>query len=186
VDETAVDLKAAVRNAVPWRALAGGLAAFAALHAAAALVPGLVATAFCRPAAWLASCYFGAPVLFDADGAVLVRPQGDVMIHAACSGFQFFALLSALAVFALLDGGPSRRRRLALAASVPAAYLVTLAANGCRIVAVVAGSTLTDGLLPQDVLNSLHTGIGVAVFLPVLVAAYYALSRKVRPVHVHA
>lgn len=168
----------------PWRAAAAACGTVILLHLLAFAVPSLVADAFCKPAAFLAALYFNAPAVFDSQGAVIARSAGDIEIYSPCSGFQFFTLLVGLTAFALADQRVARRHPVFFSLTLPAAYLITLVVNAGRIVAVAGGVALLQGHLPPDVMDALHIGTGVAVFLPVLLVSYFALSERRRSAHV--
>lgn len=140
--------------------------------------------AFCLPAAWLSSIAMGAPYHATEEGYMLLSRALPVHVTQTCSGGGFFVL-----VLVLLAAVTARGKRLSaalacIALALPAAYAVTLFANTSRIVTGWLTGRCARALLSEPFHAGIHMGTGIAVFLTVLIATYFAATRFAR-VHQH-
>ena len=142
---------------------------------------GFVRAAFCLPPARAATFYYGVPL--DAE-AVAFTARGVAMeVTRDCAALDFFSLVCGfLAAAAFSLRGESRTAGIAAAAGVlPAAYLVTLAANSLRLIALVP----IDSAFPRSAVPLIHLAVGATVFLGVF-ASLYCLLRRCRCISTEA
>lgn len=144
-------------------------AALAGLLSQAALVwkPSLALAFFGRCAAQFAGLLTGCPVIKIDDGWLLPSATPAV-VTAACSGTSYFLLMAVLLGWHL--GRRSEHRYLPLAVAVAGATALAIAVNGLRIVAAIQASRWLNPLFPVSYGPILHMAVGVAVFLPALIA----------------
>lgn len=139
-------------------------AVFAAIAkvAIAGLDDGVVRSLFCRPPAWLAATYYGAPCL----GTTFHACGVSLDVTRACAATDFFSMLFGVAAAATLEG--PRRFRGAL--FLVLVYPVTLLANAVRLVALVPADAFSKtGAGPASLPwfgEALHLLVGMLVFLP--------------------
>jgi len=127
---------------------------------------GLIRAVFQFVPARIAAAYWGV----ELDGGTLTFTVGEVSLAVtrSCAATDFFALALAL----LLVSRRSRRW------AMPIAWVVTVLANSVRLILLVP----VERLFPSAELPIAHLGIGVAVFLPTLIAIWYTVAiRKGKP-----
>jgi len=121
---------------------------------------GLVRSVFQQLPAQLAAWYWGVPLEPSALG---LEVRGVVLkITRACAATDFCAMVFAVLVF-------SRWRWFAPLV----AWGVTILANAVRIILLVPA----ESCFPRPAAPIAHMGVGVLVFLPVLVAVWHWLNR---------
>ena len=157
---------------------AAAAVAIAVAQAAAVVAPTLRDAWFARPTAWLAGFHFGATCSALRDGFLLARIGCEpLLVTTACSGYDFFALLVAVATFAIVSRpGPAGKQRWSV--SLLALYVVAIVANASRVVAVAHVDLFAATMMPPSTLHALHRVAGLAVFLPVMMFVYMLLERK--------
>jgi exosortase/archaeosortase family protein len=160
-------------------ALAAWALAFAALKSSPA-GPALT-EAFCLPAAWLCGLYLGTwPEALPEGGASLSQGASSLLVGPSCAATSFFLLLSLGLLYVAMK---SPRRGVALVCgALGAAYLLTLAANACRLLCVWECLKLF-GPEPFGMPGgAFHYLLGAAVFWPLLVAApllcHYLMNKR--------
>jgi len=152
-------------------------AALAAAQAVAAVVPTLRDAWFARPTAWLAGFHFGADGVALPDGFLLSRPGHEpLLVTTACSGYDFFSLLVAMAVLAL-GARPGRAGLRRWLGSLVAVYVVSIVSNAARVVAVAHVDLFAAAMLPSLLAHAIHRAAGMAVFLPVMMFVYILIER---------
>ena len=141
-----------------------------ALKLILALLPdSAVLASFCRVPATVAACYYGVPLesatlSFTARGVTLA-------VTRACAATDFFALVAAVLLTARTLRGGWRMRHLV---ALPVAWVITLAVNSLRIIALAP----VDAVLPKDHAPVVHLLVGVAFFLPVFAYIWYHSFRR--------
>ena len=130
----------------------------------AALPDSVILASFCRVPAEVAAFYYGVPLemetlSFTAKGATLA-------VTLACAATDFFAMVVAVLLTARILREGWRWRQLAL---LPIAWVITLAVNSLRIVALVP----VDAVFPKDHAPVVHLLAGVAFFLPAFVGVWW-------------
>jgi exosortase/archaeosortase family protein len=128
-----------------------------------------------QPAAWLAGLMMSAPVATWEDGIpVIVHPLTALRVVPGCAGAEFLGLLAGILLWISL-----RHRPLVALWIAPLAWLLTIIANGIRLAGLLHIQNLMGDRLPAYLHNSLHSIVGVALFLPLLVVASVWWERKV-------
>lgn len=124
-----------------------------------------------HPAAWVAAQLASGHVDWTGSEPVVSAWGRFVRVTSACSGADFLGLSCALLLWAAV------RRRPRWAWFVPpAAWLLTLVANTGRLLLVLLAEPLM-GSLSEALARAVHMGLGVAVFLPLLIVAYAIWER---------
>ena len=138
----------------------------------AALPDSAILASFCRAPAEVAAFYYGVPIetetlSFTARGVTLA-------VARACAATDFFALVAAVLLTARILREGWRWRQLAL---LPIAWVITLAVNSLRIIALVP----VDAVFPKDHAPVVHLLAGVAFFLPAFAGIWwYSFKEKSR------
>lgn len=175
-------------------------APFIAASVGAALlrcVPGLDHSLFAQGAARLASLLQPGSVRLVLEGwqigpADAARP---VVVTVACSATDYFLLIAALLAWRLAarrtDGFSFPRTAGVAALALGLALPLTLMINALRIVAVIAAHAWLIPDLPAAYAGFAHQLVGVAVFLPALLAIDLVLTAhahhlRLRPSLAHA
>lgn len=159
---------------------ATGLAVFTGCQALALLWPSLKMQLFCGPSAMLASLFLGTPIVGSVDAFLLPHGTLDIRVLESCSGFDFFALLSA--ILSAMAVGRAKRPVMRLVLLVPVCWAIALLANSVRIISAVQVHLLAD-VLPRSLSPSAaHTIVGVSVFILFLaVSCQLARSAYAKP-----
>ena len=135
----------------------------------AALPDSVILASFCRVPAEVAAFYYGVPLemetlSFTAKGATLA-------VTLACAATDFFAMVVAALLMARISSEGWRWRQLVL---LPIAWVITLAVNSLRIIALVP----VDAVFPKDHAPVVHLLAGVAFFLPAFAGVWwYSFNR---------
>jgi exosortase K len=145
------------------------------------LAGSLVTGIFCVPPGYLAAWYFGIPARALPEGGLeLLHTAGIVRVTEACSGFQFFVMLSGLCLWQLGLRCPAGRRLVLPLFVLPLAYGLTLLINAVRMVCSILAQQLSAAFFTADLQAVIHMLTGTLVFLPALILVYLALERKER------
>lgn len=182
---------------LPLSILAAPLVASAAGAALLRWLPGLDHSLFAHGAARLASLLQPGSVWLVPEGwqigpADAARP---VVVTVACSATDYFLLIAALLAWRLAprpgDGFSFPRTAGVAALALSLALPLTLMINALRIVAVVAAHAWLIPDLPAAYADFAHQLVGVAVFLPALLAidlvlTVHAHHLRLRPSLAHA
>ena len=152
-----------------WKIIAVALVVTLAVRALTALLPeSVVLPLFCMPPARFAAFYYG--VGLDAEAIAFTAHGLTVAVTRACAATDFFSLVCGL--FAARFMVARRARGLAFAALAPCAYLVAIAANSLRLVALVP----VDAAFGADAVPLIHLVAGASVFLTVFIILFHALK----------
>lgn len=167
-------LGAAERARANGRALSCGVSVVGGGAFLLGLFPAAEVQVFARGTAMLAGLFAGVPVSPLEQGWLLVHATHPVAVTAACSATDFF-----LIVGAMLGWHAARQVRwivVAAALALVMAVPVTLCVNALRVVAVAG---FHRWIMPADDTaagNYLHMAMGMAVFLPALIAMNLSLQ----------
>ncbi len=135
------------------------------------LSPNAIYSLFAYPAAYGASLFFGSHPVLNADGQIFIPlTHHAINVILACSGFGFFCLLSALIAVGMFQRLDRRKRLWAVIWAMPFAYSIAILTNGCRIVCAERVNVIGKFLLPANFQPALHQGVGIILFLTVLMA----------------
>jgi exosortase/archaeosortase family protein len=136
------------------------------------LMPQLFFLILGHPAAHLSGWWLGVPSTITADGVLLMDQTLPITVTRQCSGADFLALLCGIATPFLMQ--PHRRRYWW--AALPAALLITITANSCRIISGWYSGVWARSALSQTYWPGVHLATGIVVFFTVLVAVHGLLS----------
>ena len=132
----------------------------------------MILASFCRVPAEVAAFYYGVPLevetlSFTAKGVTLA-------VTLACAATDFFAMVAAVLLTAriLHEGVGVRRFRDMLEFLI--AWVITLAVNSLRIIALVP----VDAVFPKDHAPVVHLLVGVAFFLPAFAGIWYYMFKE--------
>lgn len=131
----------------------------------------LISLLFCRPVATVIALISDGQLNVTGNESVVITPGLKLRIPPSCSAFGFFLTLT----FVLFWEGVRSRRPFFAAAVIPLAWLITIMTNSFRIICVSRWEMYCRDLLPLPPLLQ-HQIIGMAVFLPMLIAAYALTS----------
>ena len=141
----------------------------------AMLSDSVILALFCRVPAEVAAFYYGVPVdsgtlSFTAHGVTLA-------VTRACAAADFFALVAAVLLTARMARKmPVVGRVIRAASGLFFAWIITLAVNSLRIIALVP----VDALFPKDHMPIVHLLAGVAFFLPAFAGIWYCSCKEDR------
>lgn len=154
--------------------LKSSLLAVTSSAAAIHFFPQVELALFARGAATLASLFTGAPVLQAEQGWLLPLQGQPILVSQACSGTTFFTIVSAILAWHLAQRTKSlpKAASLSLLLSLPIATFI----NALRIVCLAQAHRWAIPLLPDTYAAFAHMLVGVAVFLPSLIALNIALE----------
>jgi len=135
------------------------------------LPDGFVQAAFCLPPAHAAAFYYGVPL--DVETLRYTAHGVCTEVTRACAATDFFSLVCGLlaAKAFCMRGGRKDLLVAAVAGIIPAAYIVTIAANSLRLMALVP----IDAVFPRSAVPVIHLCGGAVVFLGVFLLLYLAL-----------
>jgi len=135
--------------------------------------------AFCRPPAAVAAGFLGlSSQATEAGGSILRAPGLEVRVGESCSGMSFFLLMSGLLAWSILRRKQSTRTWLGLVLVIPAAFAITLLANAIRIILAVYAHHVTAATLGSAYQHATHLGVGILVFLPILLLTSFLLEKR--------
>lgn len=135
---------------------------------------------FSLPAARFAGFFLNTVPIFDEKGLILI-PLAHLPIQVTpdCSGYSFFCLMTAIFVVFYRD----IKWRIPVIGRVGlmllAAYIITIIANGFRIVSAYKIHLIVSQNLSASAQGPAHLVVGLTIFLTVLLFVYLALERKV-------
>jgi exosortase K len=131
-------------------------------------LPGAELQLFAQGAARIASLFTGAPTLETAHGWVLPLPHQPILISSACSGTTFF--ISTCALLCWHNARRTEHYMISILIAFAAALLVSIGINALRIICLVQAHRWIIPQMPESYANFAHMVIGIAVFLPTLIA----------------
>lgn len=142
------------------------------------MIIGPVQQLFAYPSAYVSSVFLGVSPVFTEGREVLIPVSHQfINVTSKCSAFGFFCLLSAVLMIRMIPSLQKQKILTALVLSLPPAYLITVAANGVRIICAYYTYRIGRLILPPNFQPALHQGVGIAVFLSTLIAVTLILER---------
>jgi len=160
-------------------AIAAVMAASIGLGAISLAPAELVHAVFLHPAARIAALYLGLPCVEDPGaGYIIPHPALRLAVVPECSGFTFYTILCSFLLFQAFRRFDARRAVPAAIGIVLAALPAALLANALRLVACLYAFIIMPPGTPRAIANTAHLWIGVLVFVPALVLAYYLFERR--------
>ncbi len=131
----------------------------------------VVQTLFCLPPGRVAAFYYGVPL--DVETVTFTVRGVSMEVTRACAALDYFSLVCGLLVARIVSAAelPRVARVVEGAAVVPLAYVVTIAANSLRLVALAP----IDAALPRSAVPVVHLVAGASVFLGVFIFLYWLL-----------
>lgn len=150
------------------------------------LFPTTAYNLFAYPAGFLISLFFSTPLAWNANHELLI-PLNQQTIHIvpSCSGYGFFCMLWAMCVWHLFRRFTVPKAFLYSMLVVPAAYALTIISNSCRMVSAYQAHQITKILLPDNFQAAIHQGIGILLFLSIIMATHLYLERKFHVGYTH-
>ncbi len=135
---------------------------------------------FACPTAHLVGFFFGVDPRMNAENYyVLPLGAGLIQIVPACIGINFFALTVGVWLFYDYDRlSWFMPRRLLLGLGM--GYLLTILANSLRIISLFYVESWLKPVLPSLYMGALHQGVGISVFLSLLIG-YSIILERFRP-----
>lgn len=131
-------------------------------------LPSVELQIFAQGAARIASLFTGAPILESEAGWLLPLSHRTILISEACSGATFFIITCTLLCWHI-----SRRTGRPIAIIIMAfssALALAIFINALRIICLVQAHRWLIPRLPDNYAGFAHMLIGIAIFLPSLIA----------------
>jgi exosortase/archaeosortase family protein len=132
------------------------------------LFPDLEVELFARGAALLASLLTGSPVIRVDDGWLLPGAGLSIVVTRACSATDFFLMVACLLCWQLKRRG--RSSGVAITGGTVVAFPLAVFVNSLRVVALAQAHRWFIPHFPDAYGPFLHLAVGVAIFLPSLIA----------------
>ena len=130
------------------------------------------------PSAYIASFFLGAsPIMTEASEVLIPMSNQFINVTSKCSAFGFFCLLYAILTINVSKLVRKDRIIWGFILALPVAYVITLMANGCRIICAYYSHIIGQMILPMNFQATLHQGVGIAIFLSTLVVISLTLER---------
>jgi len=166
------------------KAVLTALVTFAIATAAAYLFPSVELQVFARTTAEIAGLLSGAPAITTPDGWLLPFQHQALLISEACSGAGFFIMLASLLAWHLAK----RWGRVlpALVVGLSASFALAMGINALRVLSLSQAHRWLIPLLPETYAHVAHLMVGVAVFLPALIALNTAFEIYGHPSRRHS
>ncbi len=142
--------------------------AFGIAACAVTFIPNVELWLFARAAAEVAGLLSGAPTLHTEDGWLLPFNHQALLVSEACSGASFFIMMASLLTWHL--GKRWSRVVPAVFAGLPLALALSIFINALRVLSLSQAHRWVIPFLPEPYAHMAHLMIGVAVFLPALIA----------------
>ena len=142
------------------------------------VMPGGIYTGFAYPAAYIASFFYGTqPVVVN--GEILIAwNTGRIHVTPDCAGYGFFCLVWAMTFMAGAGSILSRGIIFRFLSTAALAYTTAIFTNGMRIISAYKVHELSKDVFPSNFQSALHLGVGIAVFLPVLIVVFLIMERR--------
>jgi len=156
------------RSDFPLRRSAGAVVAAGCAGMLPFIFPSIERGFFSRGTAVLAGLFTGAPVIEVDAGWLLGVANSPVVITDACSATDYFMITALLIAWHL--SAPGRSVVVGSLSALVLALPLTLGVNAFRIVVVSQLHHWTSSSVPSSYGHFVHLLIGVAVFLPSLIA----------------
>ena len=151
------------------------------------VAPESIYKAYAFPSGYIASFFLGSPPVVDARGELFIPLSGQfIHIIKSCSGFGFFCLFYAFVVsffFRPLVYPAIKKpgvRLVVIILALPLVYAITVFTNASRIICAYHAGRIGRLIFPANFQAALHQGVGIAVFLTVLILTAIFLERMVK------
>jgi len=142
------------------------------------IVPQIIYLICAYPAAFLASLFLGSrPIVTDAKEILIPLAGHSIHVIPACSAYGFFCLLYAMIVSHLFHHVQTKKAVQFSILAVPIVFGITVLTNSSRIVCAYYVNKMGKVLLPSNFQAALHQGVGIVLFLSVLMGMYLLLER---------
>ncbi|MFA5008516.1 MAG: archaeosortase/exosortase family protein [Candidatus Omnitrophota bacterium] len=163
------------RGLIFW-ALALALAIF--LYWLGSIYQGIIYRIFAIPASRCAGFFFGATPFFNEKGIIAIPvANSSITVTPECSAYGFFCLITAI-FFVFYNKIKWRVPAFGKAAVILcASYIITIVANGFRIISGYKVYVLTSAIFPKTLQNIIHLSIGVTIFLTIILTVYLILEK---------
>ena len=144
------------------------------------IFPNSIYIIYAYPAAYIASLFMGVtPLLTDAGEIIIPMGHHFINVIPSCSGYGFSCLLYAICFLYILRIKKNNQRVIYLILTIPLVYMITIITNGCRIIAAYYVNEFSKSLLPSNFQSAVHLGVGVTIFLSVLITLTLILDRRI-------
>lgn len=142
------------------------------------VLPDAIYWLYAWPAAFLTSLFLGShPLITGPQEITIPLARQSIHVIPSCSAYGFFCLLYAMSVVYLFRRFKPLKAAAGAFLILPLVYGLTVFTNSCRIVCAYYVSMAGRVLWPSSFQAAAHLGVGVAVFLSVLMGVYLFLER---------
>ena len=117
------------------------------------------------------------PILTETNRILIPLTSHSINVIPACSAYSFFCLLYAMVASHLFHRFRKQKAVLFSILVLPIVYGITIVTNGCRIICAYYVNEIGRHLLPSNFQAALHQGIGIILFLSVIMGMYLLLER---------
>ncbi len=133
---------------------------------------------YAYPSAMIAGLFLGvSPILTDQHEVLMLMINQWINVTSKCSAFGFSCLLCAILVINILKFRDRMKMYMGLILVLPAAYLITIFVNGCRIVGGYYAYQIGGKILPSNFQSAIHLGVGITFFLSTLIGITLMFER---------
>lgn len=133
---------------------------------------------YAYPSAYIASLFLGAlPIITEGNEVLIPMSNQFINVTSKCSAFGFACLLSAILVINVMKLVPKSKILIGCILALPLAYLITIVANGSRIICAYYFHIVGRLILPLNFQSALHQGVGIAIFLSTLIVVTLIFER---------
>ena len=140
--------------------------------------PEVVYVLFAYPAAFLASLFLGSHLVFTQGQITIPLLNHSINVIPSCSGYGFFCLLYAMIATYIFRLSNKSKVILYSLVAIPIAYCLTIITNGCRIICAYQANEIAKFIFPSNFNAAIHQGVGIFLFLTVLMGISLVLERK--------
>lgn len=142
------------------------------------IIPQIIYLIYAYPAAFLASLFLGSHPILTETGEILIPLAGhSINVIPACSAYGFFCLLYAMVVSHSFHRFNKKKAVLFSILAVPIIFGITVLTNSSRIVSAYYVNEMGRILLPSNFQAALHQGVGIVLFLSVIMGMHLLLER---------
>lgn len=145
------------------------------------VIPQMIYLLYAYPSGYLAGLFMGQKVFISAGGEVLISLATHfIRITDNCAGYGFFCLLYAIIVWYVFRFFSPARGRAFFASllALPAVYIITIITNACRIISAHYINEVSLYVFPANFQAALHQGVGIALFLSVVMTICFFCERR--------
>lgn len=133
---------------------------------------------YALPSARIAGLFLGMAPVMTAQGEVFIPLANQLInITSKCSAFGFSCLLFAILIINVLKMKSNTKKLIGCVLALPLAYVITIIANGSRIVCGYYAHKVGQMILPDNFQSTIHMGVGIAVFLSTLIGITLIFER---------